>query len=200
MKRFKDLVQGDIIYKILSDKAVYKLTLRKTPNVIAGENLYLQTDMGNVDVYCTELCHTSYKADYHMLSFQEYTVIIGGTENSIKIGPKFCKSWRDISENAVLFLKNTIDGSIREIRPKEVLKSDDYFLINIQELEDTVIINRKDAGEVIKWGNYYISYKLDNIVSYIEDDIRFYENQIQLLEEETIKLQYLLDTYENNNS
>lgn len=199
MKRFKDLVRGDVVYKVLSNKCVYKLTLKETPNVIVGRDLYLRADLGDIYISCTKLCSTFYRED-GFLTFQQFTAIIGGTENSIKIGPKFCKSWRDISENAVLFLKNTIDGSIREIRPKEVLKSDDYFLINIQELEDTVIINRKDAGKLIKWGNYYISYKLDNIVSYIEDDIRFYENQIQLLEEETIRLQYLLDTYENNNS
>lgn len=198
MKRFKDLVRGDVVYKVLSNKCVYKLTLKETPNVIVGRDLYLRADLGDIYIPCTKLCSTFYREDGY-LTFQKHTVIIGGTENSIKMGPKLCRSWRDISENAVLFSKNTIDGSIREIRPKEVLKSDDYFLINIQELEDTVIINRKDAGEVIKWGNYYISYKLYNIVSYIEDDIRFYENQIRLLEEETIKLQYLLDTYDNTN-
>lgn len=199
MKRFKDLVQGDIIYKILSDKAVYKLTLRETPTVIAGENLYLRTDMGNVDVYCTELCHTSYKVDYRTLSFQTYTVIIGGSKNSIKSGPKLCNSWRNISENAVLFAKNTVDGSVYEVVPKEVFKSEDYFLINIPKLGDTIIFNRKnEKNEVFKWGNYLISYNPDNILSNIAKSIKYYKDQIQVLEEETIRLQYLLDTYENN--
>lgn len=199
MKRFKDLVQGDVIYKILSDKTVYKLTLRETPNVIAGENLYLRTDMGNVGVYCTELCHTSYKADYRTLSFQEYIVIIGGSKNSIKSGPKLCRSWRDISENAVLFVKNSVDGSVYEMTPKEVFKSDGYFLINIPKLGDTIIFNRKnEEDEVFRWGNYYISYSPDNILSNIAKSIKYYEDQIQILEEETIKLQYLLDTYEND--
>lgn len=192
MKRFKDLVRGDVIYKILSDKCVYKLTLTRTPDVIAGEDLHIWADLGDIYIPCTKLCSTFYREDGY-LTFQKHTIIIGGTENSIKMGPKFCKSWRNISENAVLFLKNTTNGLIKEVKPKEVFRSDDYLLINIQELEDTIIINRKDAGKVIKWGNYYISYELDNIVSHIKDDIRFYENQIQLLEEETIRLQYLLD-------
>lgn len=199
MKRFKDLVRGDTVYKILSDKCVYKLMLMETPNVIAGEDLHIWADLGDIYISCTKLCSTLYRED-GFLTFQQFTAIIGGTENSIKIGPKFCKSWRDISENTVLFLKDTINGSIKEVRPKEVFASDDYTLMNIQELEDIVIVNRRKVDKVIKWGNYYISYNLNNIISHIEDSIKFYENQIQLLEEETIRLQYLLDTYENNNS
>lgn len=199
MKRFKDLVRGDVVYKVLSNKCVYKLTLKETPNVIVGRDLYLRADLGDINVYCTKLCKASYQED-GFLTFQQFTAIIGGTENSIKIGPKFCKSWRDISENTVLFLKDTINGSIKEVRPKEVFASDDYTLMNIQELEDIVIVNRREVDKVIKWGNYYISYNLNSIISHIEDSIKFYENQIQLLEEETIRLQYLLDTYENNNS
>ena len=197
MKRFKDLVRGDTVYKILSDKCVYKLMLMETPNVIAGEDLHIQADLGNIFIPCTKLCSTFYREDSYLLN-QKYTVIVGGTENSIKTGPKFCRSWNNISENAILVLKNATDGLVKEIRPKEVFKSDDYFLINIQELEDTVIINRRDEGnKVVKWKDYYISYNLDNITSYIKDSIRFYENRIQSLEEETIRLQYLLDTYES---
>lgn len=199
MKKFKDLVQGDVIYKVLSDKSVYKLTLKRTPDVIAGEDLHIWADLGDIYISCTKLCSTFYRED-GFLTFQQFTAIIGGTENSIKIGPKFCKSWRDISENTVLFLKDTINGLIKEVRPKEVFASDDYTLMNIQELEDIVIVNRREVDKVIKWGNYYISYNLNSIISHIEDSIKFYENQIQLLEEETIRLQYLLDTYENNNS
>lgn len=197
MKRFKDLVRGDVVYKVLSNKCVYKLTLKETPNVIVGRDLYLRADLGDINVYCTELRKASYQED-GFLTFQQFTAIIGGTENSIKIGPKFCKSWRDISENAVLFLKDTVDGLIKEVRPKEVFVSDDYLLMNIQELKDIVIVNRRDEGnKVVKWKDYYISYNLDNITSYIKDSIRFYENRIQSLEEETIRLQYLLDTYES---
>ena len=197
MKKFKDLVQGDVIYKVLSDKSVYKLTLKRTPDVIAGEDLHIWADLGDIYISCTKLCSTFYRED-GFLTFQQFTAIIGGTENSIKIGPKFCKSWRNISENTVLFLKDTINGSIKEVRPKEVFASDDYTLMNIQELEDIVIINRRDEGnKVVKWKDYYISYNLDNIASYIKGSIRFYENRIQSLEEETIKLQYLLDTYES---
>lgn len=199
MKRFKDLVRGDVVYKVLSNKCVYKLTLKETPNVIVGRDLYLRADLGDIYIPCTKLCSTFYREDGY-LTFQKHTVIIGGTENSIKMGPKFCKSWRNISENAVLFLKDTINGSIKEVRPKEVFASDDYTLMNIQELKDIVIVNRREVDKVIKWGNYYISYNLNSIISHIEDSIKFYENQIQLLEEETIRLQYLLDTYENNNS
>lgn len=199
MKNFKDLIRGDVVYKILSDKAVYKLTLKETPNVIAGKNLYLRTDKGDVEIYCTELCHASYRADYHTVSFQQYTVIVGGSKNSIRKGPKFCNYWRDISESAVLFMKNAIDGSIHEVTPKEVFKSEDYFLINIPGLDDTIIFNRKnEKNEVFKWGNYYISYNPDNILSDIAKSIKYYKDQIQVLEEETIRLQYLLDTYENN--
>lgn len=198
MKKFKDLVQGDVIYKVLSDKSVYKLTLKRTPDVIAGEDLHIWADLGDIYISCTKLCKASYQED-GFLTFQQFTAIIGGTENSIKIGPKFCKSWRDISENAVLFLKDTVDGLIKEVRPKEVFVSDDYLLMNIQELEDIVIVNRRKVDKVIKWGNYCISYNLNNIISHIEDSIKFYENQIQLLEEETIRLQYLLDTYDSIN-